>query len=268
MLRGTSFDKVQIVNLATHTSGGLPLQFPDDVQNETEAIAFYKQWKASYPPGTQRLYSNTGVMLLGLVTAYRMHADFAMLMQSVLFTPLGLRSTFLNLPANQLSRYAQGYSGEGKPRRMIPGPLAAEAYGVRTTASDMLRFLDANMRLIPLNPTLQRAIVETHTGYYQLGNMIQDLAWEQYRYPVSLPALLQGNSDNVIFVENPVAQIQPPMSPLDDVLINKTGSTAGFAAYVAFIPRRKIGIVLLANRAYPISARVTAAYQILSSLLH
>jgi hypothetical protein len=35
---------------------------------------------------------------------------------------------------------------------------------------------------------------------------------------------------------------------------------------VAFVPGRKIGIVVLANKSYPISARVTAAYAILTQL--
>jgi len=64
----------------------------------------------------------------------------------------------------------------------------------------------------------------------------------------------------------PVTALQPPQPASPDVLINKTGSTNGFGAYAAFVPGRRIGIVLLANRNLPIPARVEAAYRILQAL--
>jgi beta-lactamase class C len=265
-LRGTSFDKIRLVNLATHTAGGLPLQLPDNVQTDAEAIKYYQRWKPAHPAGTYRLYSNPSIMLLGLIAAKRMNADFATLMQRDVFVPLGLHNTYLTVPADQLSRYAQGYTDTGTPRRMAPGPLAAEAYGVRTTASDVLHFVDANMNLVDPDDTLRRAIVNTRTGYYRIGAMTQDLIWEQLRYPASLPTLLETNSDRMISEENAAVQIEPPSPPMNDVVLNKTGSTSGFAAYVVFIPQRKTGVVVLANKSYPIPARVATAYKILTQI--
>jgi CubicO group peptidase (beta-lactamase class C family) len=265
-LRGTSFDRVSLLNLGTHTSGGLPLQFPEDVKSADQAISYYRNWKPTHTPGVFRTYSNPSIMLLGLIAAKSMHGDFITLMERKLFPQLGLKHTYLDVPEEQLGNYAQGYTSSNSPVRMSPGALAAEAYGVRTTAGDLLRFVDANMDIVNVGDTLKRAINESHTGYYRIGAMTQDLIWEQYRYPVRLTELLEGNSDQVMFDANPSAKLDPPSSPDDDVLIDKTGSTRGFGAYVAFVPAKKIGVVLLANKSLPIAVRVTAAHQILTRL--
>ena len=265
-LRGTSFDHIRLVNLGTYTAGGLPLQFPDAVQTDEDAMRYYAHWKPSHEAGTYRRYSNASIMLLGVVAAARLHSSFSSLMQSLIFAPLGMHSTFLSVPGNQWSRYAQGYTDAGIPKRMKLGPLALEAYGIRTTASDMLRFIDANLNMVHVSPALSSAITATHTEYYRAGPMTQDLVWEQYQYPASLSTLLQGNSEQMIFDENKVTKIDPPVIASGDVLLDKTGSTNGFGAYVAFIPRRKLGIVVLATKSYPIDARVSLAYKILSRL--
>ncbi|MGH9519435.1 MAG: serine hydrolase, partial [Terriglobales bacterium] len=129
-------------------------------------------------------------------------------------------------------------------------------------------FVQANMNPLHLDDKLARAILDTHTGYFKVGNgaMTQDLIWEQYRYPVALTTLLQGNSPAMIFRATPVTAMTPPQAPRSDVWINKTGSTNGFGAYVAFIPEKRLGIVMLANKNFPIDARVTAAYGILTAL--
>ena len=265
-LRGSNFDHVSLLNLGTHTSGGLPLQVPDDITNDDQLLFYLRQWQPTYPPGKYRVYSNVGIGTLGMIVAARMHEDFATLMQTTLFQELGLKHTYLVVPAAQMAHYAQGYTSKGVPVRMRPGVLELEAYGIRTTAGDMVRFLQANMHLLAIDETLQRAISGTHTGYYRIGAMTQDLIWEQYRYPVTLDQLQEGNSATMLFEANAANALRPPSPPRDDVLLNKTGSTNGFSAYVAIIPAKKFGIVLLANKNYPIDARVSAAYHILMKL--
>ena len=50
------------------------------------------------------------------------------------------------------------------------------------------------------------------------------------------------------------------------MLLNKTGSTSGFAAYVALVPHRQVALVMLANQNFPTGDRVTAAHQVLNTL--
>jgi beta-lactamase class C len=265
-LRGSNFDRVSLLNLGTHTSGGLPLQVPNGIANNTQLMAYFQHWKPAYAPGTYRTYSNPGIGMLGMIAARSMNEDFVALMERKLLPKLGMQHTFLDIPNAQMENYAQGYTTNDTPVRMAPGVLAPEAYGIRTTAADLLRFIEANMGMLDLDERLKRAISGTHTGYYRVGAMTQDLVWEQYQYPAGLVELLAGNSAKVILEANPATKLDPPLRPRDDVLINKTGTTNGFAAYVAFVAEKKTGIVLLANKSCPIDARVTAAYEILTRL--
>jgi beta-lactamase class C len=268
-LRGSKFgDEVSLLNLGTHTPGGLPLQVPDDIRNNHQLMQYFKEWQPVHPPGTYRTYNNPGIGTLGLITAKSMGEDFTALMEQRLFPALGLTSSYINVPTAKMANYAQGYTKENAPIRMAAGVLSSEAYGIKTTATDMIRFVEANMKLIKLDEKLQRAIIDTHTGYFKIKNgaMTQDLIWEQYPYPVALTTLLQGNSSAKIFNAMPVTEMKPPQTPRQDIWINKTGSTNGFGAYVAFVPEKRLGIVILANKNFPIDERVTAAYNILASL--
>lgn len=265
-LRGSDFGRVSLLSLGTHTPGGMPLQVPDAVADDRQLTAYLRDWKPAYAQGTYRTYANPSIGMLGVAAARAMNGEFAALMKGKLFSPLGLKHTYLDVPAAETANYAQGYAKNDEPKRMTPGVLGSEAYGVRTTAGDMARFVEANMGMLDLGRDLQRAIIDTHAGYYRVGAMTQGLIWERYAYPADLDALLAGNSAKVAFEPNKVAAIDPPLSPQGDVLINKTGSTNGFGAYVAFAPERKLGVVLLANKNYPNDARVRAAHAILAEL--
>jgi beta-lactamase class C len=268
-LRGSAFDKVSLADLGTYTAGGLPLQVPDQIHTNAQLLAYFKAWKPSYAPGTTREYSNPSIGLLGFITAARLHVDYANFLQSRMFPALGLDHSYLNIPASQLENYAEGYEDDGTPIRMTEGVLWAEVVGVRTTAADLLRWLGINMTLVKIDPQWQRAALATHTGFYQLqpGRMMQDLVWEQYDLPVSLADLEAGNGYDVLMKPQPVTAFEPPLPPRPDVLLDKTGSTNGFGAYVAYIPGKRVGVVLLANENYPIPARVAAAYEILTQLV-
>ncbi|MBL8899023.1 MAG: beta-lactamase [Planctomycetes bacterium] len=265
-LQGSSFDVIRLLELATYTAGGLPLQLPDEVQGEETLLAYLRAWRPAHPPGTQRLYSNPSIGLFGHLAARSLGRPYEDLLQNLLLPQLGLHQTFVRVPPARLADYAQGHRADGSPIRVAPGVLDAETYGLKTTASDLLRFVEAHLEPRVDDPALQRALTATHAGYFALENFVQGLGWDLFADPVTLDTLLAGNSPQVLFEPNAVTELTPPQAPREDLLLQKTGSTNGFGAYVAFVPARRFGIVLLANKSYPIPARVRAAYQILLAL--
>ncbi|WP_430300110.1 class C beta-lactamase [Pseudomonas frederiksbergensis] len=265
-LRGSAFDNVSVLQLGTYTAGGLPLQFPDEADHADKMLGYFKQWKPVYAAGTHRQYSNPSIGLFGYLAAHKLGVPFDEAMTNTLLPKLGLTHTFLQVPPDQMSVYAQGYDKNDKPVRVDPGALDSEAYGVKTSTADMIRYVQANLKPASLEKPLQQAIATTHTGYYTVGDMTQGLGWERYSYPVSLDKLLGGNSTPMAMEAHKVHWLTPPQPEPESVLINKTGSTGGFGAYVAFVPAKDIGIVILANKNYPIPERIKAAHQILSAL--
>ncbi|VVQ02360.1 Beta-lactamase [Pseudomonas fluorescens] len=265
-LRGSAFDHISVLQLGTYSAGGLPLQFPAESDSADKMLGYYKQWKPLYAPGSHRLYSNPSLGLFGYLAAQSMGQPFDELMEKTLLPKLGLKHTYVHVPQDQMALYAQGYNKDGKPVRVTPGALDSEAYGVKTSAADLLGYVGANMKPASLEKPLQQAIALTHSGYYTVGDMTQGLGWEMYRYPITLDRLLEGNSTPMAMQAHEVQWLNPPQAQPQNVLVNKTGSTGGFGAYVAYVPSKDIGIVILANKNYPNAQRVKIAHQVLSAL--
>lgn len=272
-LRGTAIDKAGLLNLGTYTAGGLPLQFPTEVTDDVAMQTYFQQWTPEGAPGEVRRYSNPSIGLLGYITGLAMKSNFTDLVESEIFPKfeseifpkLGLHRSYIHVPNTEVASYAWGYNKANEPVRVNPGLFDAEAYGVKTSAADMLRFVEINIRPDGLEAFLRQAVEGTHIGYFKVGEMVQGLGWEQYPYPVTLGRLLAGNSEMMAMGSNAATQIAA-QSPSGPKLFNKTGSTNGFGAYAAFIPEKGIGIVMLANRNFPIPARITAAHAVLEEL--
>ena len=265
-LRDSRLGKLPVYHLATHTAGGFPLQMPEQLQNEQQVMAYFRAWQPQYLAGTHRSYANPSIGLLGMVTARSMKIPFDQAMEKQLFPALGLRDTWLQVPTGRLADYAQGYDKTNAPVRLNPGVLSAEAYGVKSSSRDLLRFVEAHLTASATGDSLQRALLDTRMGYFKVGPMTQAMIWEQYDAPLRLDALLQGNSREMVFESQRVEELAPPLPAKDDVWVNKTGSTNGFGGYVAFLPERKLGIVVLANRNYPNEERVRLAWRVLNEL--
>ena len=255
-----------LMDLATHHSGGLPLQVPDHIASTPQLVDWLKAWQPPQP-GT-RSYSNISIGLLGHITAEAMGMRYTQALQNVLLPELGLKNTWIDIPAKEMSRYAFGYDRKtDQPVRLTPSLLDAEAYGIKTSASDMLKFLDVELGLRKVSPQLEAAVRRTHEGQLRTAKFTQDMVWEQYAWPADVEAMKSANDYDFILYPQKAQKISPPLAPQKNVILNKTGSTNGFGGYVALLPAEKLGIVVLANRNYPNEARIAATYALIQTLL-
>lgn len=262
-LKNTPIDQVNLLQLATYTSGNLALQFPDEVQTDQQVLTFFKDWKPKNSIGEYRQYSNPSIGLFGKVVALSMNKPFDQVLEKTIFPDLGLKHSYVNVPKTQMQNYAFGYNQENQPIRVNPGPLDAPAYGVKSTLPDMLKFINANLNPQKYPKDIQRAINETHQGFYQVGTMYQALGWEEFSYPAPLQTLLDSNSEQIVMKPNKVTAISKEPSVK---MFHKTGSTNGFGTYVVFIPKENIGLVMLTNKRIPNEERIKAAYAVLNAI--
>ncbi|NAR52820.1 class C beta-lactamase [Acinetobacter haemolyticus] len=265
-LKNTAVNQATLLNLGTYNAGGFPLQFPDHVVKQQDMIRYFQEWQSKTKIGAARQYSNPSIGLMGYVTALAMKKPYVELIEQTLFPQLGMTQSFINVPKPYMSQYAWGYKAD-QAMRVSPGMFDAEAYGVKSSSADMLKFLDAQINVQQLQQPIRKAIENTHVGYFEVGAMTQGLGWEQYAYPVKLETLLEGNSSKMALESHAITSIEQPKIASPATYFNKTGATNGFGAYAAFIPQQKIGMVMLANTNFPNEARITATYQAMQQIL-
>lgn len=264
-LKGSPIDRATLLDLGAYTPGGLPLQFPDEVETDEQAIAYYRQWQPDAPPGTLRRYSNPSIALFGRAASIGLGSSYGEAVERRLLPALGLRHTYVTVPDSAMGDYAWGHNQANKPVRVNRGPFDLEAYGIKSGSADMVRYMQANIDPSQLPAAMRAALDCTHVGYFQVGEMTQGLGWEQYRGTPTLQRLQAGNSTDISMKPNPAKKIAPTAAPAG-TLLNKTGATGGFGSYVAYVPEQRIGVVLLANRNYPTPAKIAAGWAILEAL--
>src|SRR5690606_22197737 len=96
-LNGKPAGALTLLELGTHTAGGLPQQVPDAIHDDATLIGYFDAWRPASVPGTQRVYSNVGIGTLGWITAKAMKRDFAELMERRLFPALGMTHTYIDV---------------------------------------------------------------------------------------------------------------------------------------------------------------------------
>lgn len=267
-LKGEQWQKITLLNLATYTAGGLPLQLPDAVTDPAGLWRYYQGWQPQWPAGTMRNYSNASIGLFGALAVKNSGLNYADYLKKSVLQPLKLTQTFITVPPSAQANYAWGYQ-DGKPVRVTPGMLDAEAYGVKSGTGDMMKFMQANINpagLSPENNVLAKGITRAQSRYYRIGNMYQGLGWEMVDWPIVPAEVIAGSGNEMALQARPASALKAPQSAVASSWVQKTGSTNGFGAYIAFVPEKQLGIVMLANKNYPNPDRIAAAWQILKVL--
>lgn len=265
-LAGTPFGALTLSALATHATGGMPLHAPEGVTTRKKLDAWLAKWKPAAPPASTRSYSNLSIGVLGAIVADRLGMSYAEAMEGGLFPALGMTDTFVRVPEERMDDYAMGTNRDGRPTRMNLGFLVEEAYGIRSNIVDMTRFLAAALGEADIDPAVAAALARTRTAYADTAHYAQAMIWEGYAWPVDPAALEAGNHLDMALKRQPMTPRVPPAPPEGAMYWNKTGSTSGFGTYVALLPNERIGVVILANRAFPNPVRAAATVRLIETL--
>jgi D-alanyl-D-alanine-carboxypeptidase/D-alanyl-D-alanine-endopeptidase len=224
---------ITVEHLATHTAGlpKNPMPLPAAVWAQWKArdgdpweavdraalLTALANAKLRRTPGTGRTaYSNLGVGVLGhALVAAADQRDFGELVRSRVCEPLGLADTVLLPDREQAGREAVGHRGRRRPTGHWEVAGLPGAGALRSTASDMLTFLLA--QLSPHDTRLGPAIALTHEERRPGKRLGIGLGW------LRVPA------------------------PGHRVLLWHNGGTGGFRAFAGFVPSAGVGAVALAN---------------------
>lgn len=261
-----AMQNISLLNLATYTSSlpkdvtGLPYNAATSAAGERRLEQFEARWQPGFPVGSHSLYSNLGFSLLAQGLASQQGKSLDTLMRAQIFAPLHMQDTTLDLAPQSpaYSRYAQGYTSDDKPARTPAAGMLPGAWAAKATIADMRGFLQAAIGDPSTAPDLLQAMRVTETGYFQRSHAENGarigLAWTIL--PLSKVTAADWHSPPPTRTTKKTAPGGPDREVIliaqprfdADCLIDKTGSTDGFRAYIGVIPSADTGIVILTNK--------------------
>ncbi len=176
-------NSVLLRHLATHSSGlpRMPTNWNPVDANQPYAdytrelmMAYLALAKLKSKPGAASGYSNYGVALLGELLAMKAGASYEQLLRQRITRPLAMTSTSIRVDDDNRSHVAPPHQPNGDGGDEWAFDAFAGAGGIHSTASDMLRFMDAHLH--PLQDATQQPLAQAI-----------ELAWQQH-----LPATDDG----------------------------------------------------------------------------
>jgi len=226
--------EITLLDLATHHSG-LPRE-PDNLKpkspenpytdyDATQLREFVDKHGVSRPADAGFLYSNVGFGLLAYGLSVRAEIPYEQLLASEVLGPLHLKDTGITLSPQQRARLIQGYDIQFDPVGPLDFDVLAGAGAIRSTADDMLTYLDANL----------------HPEKYAKGAAAGSPA-------ASLPAAIALDHQVRAQVgENASIALAWLFDPKTQSYSHE-GLTAGYGSLAQFTPERDRAIVVLYNR--------------------
>jgi len=214
---------ITLLDLSTHSSGLPPLPSnlkPKDLHNPyadykvDDLYQFLSSYTLQRDPGSEFEYSNLGGGLLGHLLAYRAGTDYESLIRTRITQPLGMADTSITLSPSMQKRMSTGHTGTLAPAANWDLPTLAGAGALRSSANDLLTFLEAFLgyKETSLAPAM-KAMLETRRP---AGQATIGLGW-----------LI--------------------ISPDTREIAWHNGGTGGFRSFVGYDPKGRIGVVVLSN---------------------
>jgi CubicO group peptidase (beta-lactamase class C family) len=154
---GFKGEEITLGDLASH-GGGLPRDpkgtlrrwlgdrhNPQAGLSVEELYADLARTRLRRRPGERVKYSNLGAGLLGQALAGAAGQSYEALVRERICLPLGMGDTVIAPTSEQLTRLATGYTRRGRPAPPLQLPALAGAGALRSTATDLMRLLRANL---------------------------------------------------------------------------------------------------------------------------
>ena len=254
--------------MATHTAG-LPFNAPKRVTDENTIMNLVARTRRPALVGSQWYYSNFGIGLLGCAISRVTHENYDQLYRNRILLPLGMSPIGINVPTDLQANLAQGYDGAGVEEPYSPINALPGYWAVKATGHDMLLFLKAAIGLPGTPPAILAAMRLSQKSFVATKGMMQGLGWQIH--PITFISQFTLLHSAAVSHIGPFPAVQLPESQQifrADNLIDKTGSMDGFRAYIAVIPARRSGIVLMVNRGVSNGAMMNVGRYILFKTSH
>jgi serine-type D-Ala-D-Ala carboxypeptidase/endopeptidase len=225
--------EITLLDLSDQHSGlpRMPDNFhPADANNpyadyDTKLLyGFVAKQGVALPPDAKFGYSNLGVGLLGQALADRAKTSYSTLLHEQITGPLKMSETGIALTPEMKARFIEGHDVENNPAHAWDLDALVGAGGIRSTAADMLIYLEAQLHpdrlpasvvATPNGKTLPAAIAKSQVIHADVGGGMHI-------------ALNWFHSDETgSYWHN--------------------GGTGGYSSFAAFNPEKDFAIVVLSN---------------------